>query len=1465
MLATVAVTAAIALSAVGKPVPVSAAPSCDVGAVAEAQALELAAACQRAVVVDTSRTEYTQVVAQPDGRLQFESAVVPQRTRRSDGSWADVDLTLQPGLDELLRPVASVADVAFSSGGDGPLVTLTRAGRSLRLSWPGRLPQPVLSGDSATYPGVLPDVDLVVRATYTGFTHVLVVRSAAAAKNPAVREVSLAVGGDAALSRGEDGSLQAVAGGALVAEAEPAVMWDSALTPLVAGQDLAVATSDARAAGDGARRAAVATRVGQGGGLLLVPDASLLDSPDTTFPVYVDPAWSVARSKWAYATSDGCTNTDYTYARVGYSPDGPCVGSRFRSYFEFPTVSGSVSLKGKHIESAYVQMKLYHSWSCTDTYAHMYLTPVINATMKASFSTMKLKTWLDSAAGHANKGTGCSDSPQDDMVMNFSGSTVTSQTQTAATGGWTSLTVGFCACNDAGQYETSQDRWKKFYPGNAKLVVDYDSIPGKPTGLQVARVSCLANDSIMIGTVNPTFSAVYPDADLGQTLTGTYEWIEVPSGGMGLVTDTFPTRLPAPPTAPASANGRATTAAVNAVGNRNYAFRVTAVDPAPYSRWSGWSGWCRFSIDTSVPPKPTIEHGTVPGPGQPITFTLSSTASDTAKFRYSWAGPPGTPHTLRSYAGDGAGGFSSTFTSPPGLWDTDGTVFSPGDLSGDGKPDVIFRRTGDASLYVVRGDGVGAFLADPEPLNAGYWSTAQFLFSPGDFTGDGKPDLLYRDQPTQNLFMRRGAAGGGLEATSVQIGTGWSSANWIFSPGDFSGDGKADVLWRKTDGTFYMVRGNGTGGWVTGTSEQIGTAWNGAALFGWGDFNGDGKTDVLGRLNSTGDVNLYRGDGSGGWLNTNYQPILVGNIPTGGAVFIPGDFSGDGKKDILATIPVAPNYGEVDAIATGDTMTAKITLTTYKYGQSILWARAVDSTGNLSSLSSDPITVAREHSPVVARWGLETYPGQTEVQALADKQPALGGSGLAIDTPLTAQNVAWTSDAHLIDGATATMVGSGSQAETSGPVVNTTTSFSVAAWVRATATDTTCCKSVVSQDGVTTNAFNLYYVPSTKQWGFSMYDTDGTSTAGSFVFAPATPNVWTHVAAVYDSISHEMRLYVDGTLAGTAARTPTWNAAGKFHVGWAKWGNGMSNTGVGQIADVQVFDRVLVGDDFTGKLASDPDSGGADEPGILAPIEVGRWDFNTARLCMLQDLRDDCQASDGTQFGRWLALQRGVSVDSGNQGNGLYLDGYYFPAEGPPSGRCVTDCTQEWARSARIVGYTDPDIDGNQFTIWQDAAALRTDLSFTVSAWGYLNDTTVDQTLVSQAGTHEAGFTLKSTAAGKWVFTVTEADTTTAPQPAVTSVQSAEAGVWTHLAGVYDASRKQLRLYVNGELSNSETVSKPPMVSSGPLQVGRTLLHDQQSEYWYGGVDDILVYQGAMSDVDVKQLYESQVVAPALP
>src|SRR5688572_12145574 len=89
---------------------------------------------------------------------------------------------------------------AFSGGGTGPLARITSGGREVAMGWPAALPAPVLSGDTATYPNVLPDVDLVLTADSMGFSEVLVVKTPAAARHPDVRRLRLSLGSTNGLS-----------------------------------------------------------------------------------------------------------------------------------------------------------------------------------------------------------------------------------------------------------------------------------------------------------------------------------------------------------------------------------------------------------------------------------------------------------------------------------------------------------------------------------------------------------------------------------------------------------------------------------------------------------------------------------------------------------------------------------------------------------------------------------------------------------------------------------------------------------------------------------------------------------------------------------------------------------------------------------------------------------------------------------------------------------------------------------------------------------------------------------------------------------------------------------------------------------------------------------------------------------------------------------------------------------------
>ncbi|MDT0481492.1 trypsin-like serine protease [Streptomyces doebereineriae] len=182
------------------------------------------------------------------------------------------------------------------------------------------------------------------------------------------------------------------------------------------------------------------------------------------------------------------------------------------------------------------------------------------------------------------------------------------------------------------------------------------------------------------------------------------------------------------------------------------------------------------------------------------------------------------------------------------------------DLNRDGYQDLMYRVSATGDVYWLRFLPSTGTWADPKKVFTD-WRTRTRIVTPGDVTGDYKPDLLSVD--SAGVLWIYPGKGDGSFATRVRVGGGWSQYNQLLGHGDFTGDGKADVLARnKSTGDLYLYKGTGKSGTgVFAARVKVRTNWSGYNAFdAVGDITGDGRADLVART-AGGTLYLYKGTG----------------------------------------------------------------------------------------------------------------------------------------------------------------------------------------------------------------------------------------------------------------------------------------------------------------------------------------------------------------------------------------------------------------------------------------------------------------------------------------------------------------------------------------------------------------------------------------------------------------------------
>ncbi|MFG6200483.1 LamG-like jellyroll fold domain-containing protein [Nonomuraea sp. JJY05] len=1096
-------------------------------AVTQEEAAEDARKAGQPVEVLGLRGEAREVFAQPEGGFVATEHLRPVRTLK-DGAWVDVDTRLRRTADGAVEAVASPMDVRLSGGGDGPMFTMARAGRRMSLSWIGKLPVPALEGDTAIYPGVLgPDVDLRVRVTAQGISHVLVVKTPAAARDSRLGRLEFGISAPGLRAstdvRGNQAVVDEVTGAVVFAAPSPK-MWDSGST---AGQVLratgGLREASAVAPGDVSRVATMKTSIADGR-MTLEPDRALLTSQETSFPLYIDPMWYSPGESASLMVSSGGWE-DYNFSEEGMGrcpinlpPAGAYCGSAHvkRLFYRMPTSR----FVGKQIISAEFSVKETWSPSCDGRSVHIYRTTGFGK--DSTWNSTKdnwadYLTYRDVAKGHS---ASC---PAGDVVFN-----VEKAVKDAASRGWANTTFGLRAGHEDDEYG-----WKRF-DGDATLRVNYNSPPPQPKMGQLHSSPggpCPAwGKAVPVNRIPMIYADNLADPDNsgaeGEKLKA--EFLVTWNNAAG-VEQKWRTTSPKKQSAAGSRRSSFSAQIPSGLFPAGTAFnyQVRAYDGAAWSPWSsgGDATACYLKYDPTAPRVPTV---------------------------MSTEYPELDPDNPEAIAHDGVGRYG-TFAI---TFDPEVTKFAF-DLNTTPAPALARGRT-----------------ANPEPVRAAptragvnvlyvtVWDAAG-NFSIGDYrfwVSEGAPERAHwkLDEP---------AGAGELTATSPGIPAVAGAGATLGAEGKV---GKG-------------LSFDGLGGGYAGTDLPVIRTTQSFTVSAWVRLR---KNDLYYNViaqdaRSQSGFQLGVDPAPGSWVFKTPAADVTGGSGVWSKAVAPalpqlGTWTHlSGVYD--AQVKELRLYVNGERVATAPVANILDARGAFQLGRSLFdgtyrnhWPGDVDEVKVFASAISDEdaMRLAADDTPTgrtpAAYWGLEEPAGNERVYADrgAITATAQGGTTLGV--------AGQVGTAMQLNGSTA-------YAATNEPMLNTAGNFAVAAWVKLPATAPATDVTIVSQDGTTQSGFYLKYRASNKKWAFMqpVTDTTGPTTVTAYSAAPVQLGQWAHLVGVHDTVAKKLRIFVNGIEGAPADLPAVWQASGGLQIGRSKWNGAIVDHWPGAIDDVRLYDRIV--------------------------------------------------------------------------------------------------------------------------------------------------------------------------------------------------------------------------------------------------------------------------------------------------
>lgn len=212
-----------------------------------------------------------------------------------------------------------------------------------------------------------------------------------------------------------------------------------------------------------------------------------------------------------------------------------------------------------------------------------------------------------------------------------------------------------------------------------------------------------------------------------------------------------------------------------------------------------------------------------------------------------------------------------------------------GDFDGDGRLDLVWDLTLQRSIQIWFGRADGTF----NKRSLGSYASNWKIVAAGDVDGDGKSDLLWRSTGTTNNFQYW-LMDGLTRRSSVSMTVGQS---YVFrASGDFNADGKLDILWDAPSASKLVMTLSTPAGLRHFAVTTYAAGWS---LVGVGDVNGDRTDDLLWRYHTDRANNFQF------WMMDGAQRLSIGQgtVSRSNRIAATGDYNGDGRVDIVWDAP----------------------------------------------------------------------------------------------------------------------------------------------------------------------------------------------------------------------------------------------------------------------------------------------------------------------------------------------------------------------------------------------------------------------------------------------------------------------------------------------------------------------------------------------------------------------------------